>query len=157
MLRLCGPRRGALLTAGSGQLLLTPEQEKFLLAFEQCSLPARQWTHEAHVQMAWLYLQDPDSGQALERIRSGIQRYNARVLKRPGQYHETVTVAFTRVISARLRSGEDWAAFAARNPDLLLKYSEVLSLFYSPDLLASPTARERFVEPDRCPLPAAAQ
>lgn len=104
--------------------------------------------------MAWLYLGESEPGRALEHIRSGIQRYNARALQRPGQYHETVTLAFASIIASRRESGEDWYGFARRNPDLFLSDPPILRRYYSEELLASQTARDKFSEPDLRPLPA---
>src|SRR5437868_1676729 len=72
---------------------------ELLYAFENCTLPASCWTHEAHIRMAWLYLRDDEEATALQLIRSGIQRFNDRVLKKALAYHETITVAFTRLIA----------------------------------------------------------
>ena len=34
--------------------------KEFLAAFENCSLTRENWTHAAHVRMAWLYLSTGD-------------------------------------------------------------------------------------------------
>ena len=38
---------------------------EMLLAFERCTLPAKAWTHEAHVRVAWTYLERHDEATAL--------------------------------------------------------------------------------------------
>ena len=48
----------------------------FLAAFEACTIPRADWTHEAHVRMAWLYLTRLPFADALHRVRAGIRRYN---------------------------------------------------------------------------------
>ena len=131
-----------------------PADRDFLRAFEQCSLPEAGWTHEAHLRMAWLYLSALPFELALERIREGILRYNTRVLGRPDQYHDTITVAFARLIAARLMQGETWTAFLARSTELFER--RLLERYYSPELLASVGARARFTPPDRRALPDAA-
>jgi hypothetical protein len=104
--------------------------------------------------MAWLYLTRLPPADALDRVRGGIRRYNASVSS--DGYHDTVTVAFTLLIRERMEagsSGEDFAAFAARNPDLFGGRSELLGRHYDPATLAAAEARRRFVVPDREPLP----
>ena len=128
--------------------------EEFLAAFEGCTLPKADWTHAAHVRMAWLYLTRLPKSDALARVRGGIRRYNAAVGS--DGYHETVTVAFTLLIRSRMDAagrGEGFAAFAARNPDLFEGRSELLGRHYDPATLADFEARQRFVVPDREPLP----
>jgi len=73
---------------------------EFLAAFEACTIPKADWTHEAHVRMAWLYLTSRPFPDALQRIRTGIRRYNDS-LGGTG-YHDTITVALTRLIASRL-------------------------------------------------------
>ena len=34
--------------------------DEFLAAFEAAAIPRKDWTHEAHVRMAWLYLRTHD-------------------------------------------------------------------------------------------------
>lgn len=130
--------------------------DEFLAAFEACSVPKAEWTHEAHVRMAWLYLSRLPFGDALGRIGQGIRRYNAAVGGPPSAYHETVTVAFARLVHARMAEGcpgEGFATFAARSPDLFWRGQAALLRHYSRAALDSPAARDRFVEPDLEPLP----
>lgn len=126
--------------------------DEFLAAFEATTLPRPAWTHEAHVRMAWLYLTRLPFDQAVQRARAGIRAYNAAQGNHTG-YHDTVTVAFVRLIAARLTAGEGFVAFLARNPDLLDRHRPSLGRHYSRATLESAAARERFVEPDLLPLP----
>lgn len=138
-------------------ITISTEDEKFLHAFETCALPAEAWTHAAHLRMAWLCLgHSPGKdghARALARIRAGIMQYNKEVLDKLPEYHETVTVAFVRLIAARMRSAETWEQFAARNPDLFARKPPVLAAYYSKNLIQSERARASFVEPDLKALP----
>ncbi len=132
---------------------MTPDEASFLQSFEDCTLPADKWTHAAHIRMAWLYLTEDDFAAALGRIRDGIRRYNAEVLDKLSEYHETVTVAFATLVAARMRAGESWQQFALRNKDLFLRSPPALAKYYSTELLMSDAARARFIEPDLRELP----
>gem|GEM_PF-647902 len=124
---------------------ITDDDKKFLQSFEECSLGAKCWTHEAHVRMGWLVMEtSPSFDAALDRIRTGIMRFNSS--KNSIGYHETITVAFARLINSRRVEGENLAAFLARNSDLLDK--NCLKRFYSAETLSSELARKSFVEPD---------
>lgn len=135
------------------QPVVSADDADFLSRFENCELPERDWTHLAHVRVAWICLQLEPAAEALERVRSGILRYNTSVLRRPQRYHDTVTVAFTCLIHARMRPGERWRDFADRIDDLLDRDEPVLHRHYSPEVLASEGARTRFLPADRAPLP----
>ncbi|MCC6977859.1 MAG: hypothetical protein IT343_06025 [Candidatus Melainabacteria bacterium] len=100
--------------------------------------------------MGWLVLETSSSfEEALERIRCGIMRFNSA--KNSIGYHETITVAFARLIDSRRLAGETLEAFVARNPDLQDK--NCLKRLYSQTILASEEARQQFIEPDLASLP----
>ena len=133
---------------------VSPDDRRFLARFERCTLPESEWTHLAHIRVAWACLQLSDPADSIARIRRGILAYNTAVLGRPEMYHETVTVAYSMLVANRIRDGESWAAFETRIDDLLDKKSPILLRYESSDRLFSAEARKRFVEPDLQALPA---
>lgn len=132
---------------------VVPADLNFLGRFERCELPEFEWTHPAHVRLAWICLSLEPEDKALVRIREGILRYNTEVLHRRHKYHETVTVAFTHIVAARMRHGESWSDFAEHISDILDPGRPVLLRYYSEHRLYSDEARRRFIEPDRENLP----
>ena len=74
--------------------------------FEEGTLDRSDWIHRAHVQMAYIYLRSCLRDEALERIRSGIKRNNARWQASDGPtsgYNETTTDPLTNGRPARSR------------------------------------------------------
>lgn len=126
--------------------------DELLRAFETCAFTRPEWTHEAHVRMAWCYLTRHPYREALECVRCGIQKLNGKIGS-PDGYHETITVAFVRVIADRVVAGEDYRAFRDRNPDLLDRTLPALLRHYSKERLWSQEARKGFIEPDLVDLP----
>jgi hypothetical protein len=112
------------------------------------------------VRVAYCYLRQHPFEEALERVRAGIQKFNA-ANKVPESatsgYNETTTVAFVRLVDATMRAyggvmpTGDSQAFCETHPQLLQKH--VLRLFYSPQRRMHPDAKARFVEPDLTALP----
>lgn len=127
-------------------------EELFLAAFEARVLTRAEWTHEAHVHMAWLYCRrEPTRAHALEKMRIGIQRLNASLGTDPVLYHETVTCAFGTIIHCRATSPDaprTWPAFCAANPDLFDRDAPILHRYYTPETLASDAARRDFLHPE---------
>jgi hypothetical protein len=78
------------------------DDAEFLAAFESCELPRDDWTHTAHVRMAWLYLRRGPLDEMMSVVCQGIRRYNARQ-RRELAYHETITRAFLVLIDLRMR------------------------------------------------------
>jgi hypothetical protein len=130
---------------------------RLLEQFESCTLPREQWVHRAHIRVAYLYLVRHPFDLAVEKMRSGIQRYNAAVGVVDGLhtgYHETITQAWMRLIAVTIREqgrGKDSEDFCRQQPHLLQR--TVLRLFYSRERIMSPAAKHNFVEADLTPLP----
>lgn len=130
--------------------------QALLRDFESRALTDDEWTHEAHLRVAFIYLTRHGQDGALRRLRAGIRALNATHGK-TGAYHETITVAWARILGERLARPSIWyhsEAFLADHPELLGPPSDAaLSKHYSPARLATKRARDNFVEPDRAPLP----
>jgi hypothetical protein len=126
--------------------------DEFLAAFEAVAFTRPEWTHEAHVRMAWAYLSRLAFAEALHKVRTGIQKLNAKIGS-PDGYHETITVAFVRVIASRMEDGESYGLFGDRNPELFDRTLAALLHHYTKERLHSPEARRAFIEPDVKPLP----
>lgn len=134
--------------------------DELLRRFEDTTLPYEEWTHRAHVKVAFLYVRDRPFAEALEHVRRGIQRFNAAKDVPEGPttgYNETTTVAFLHLVAATHRAyggilpTPDAEAFCDTHPQLLSKH--ILRLFYSPGRRSDPRAKTEFVPPDLAPLP----
>jgi hypothetical protein len=81
--------------------------DEHLQAFENLILPFPQWTHRAHVKIAFTYLHRHPFEEALIRMRDGVKSYNARnaVTESPNSgYNETTTHAFLHLIAATMQA-----------------------------------------------------
>ena len=119
---------------------------EFVRAFESCELPPECFHHRDHIRLAWIYFHQYGEAEATRRIEESIRRYAAH-LGISEKYHQTITVAWMRLVAAAARLNDgDFEDFARCNPELFDK--SALSAFYSSAVLGSQVARERFVEPD---------
>jgi hypothetical protein len=122
-------------------------------AFERCELPRAAWTHRAHLVTALWYLvhYGPDEGG--ERVRAGIQRFNAAngVAQTPdGGYHETITRFYLWAVARHLRDAPHDASIADLASTLVAAWGDKNRPleYYSHDRLFSWEARTAWVEPD---------
>lgn len=77
------------------------EIDSLIHAFQECSLPRSQWTHEAHLTVALWYLFYDSEQEAINAVRNGIKRYNSVQgieTTKDGGYHETLTLFWVRTI-----------------------------------------------------------
>jgi hypothetical protein len=129
-------------------------------AFHDGTLPAAQWTHAAHLRIAWLHLARYELDEAHLRMRVGIIRLNAAhglVETAERGYHETLTrVWLVLVAAARHRApGPDSTHLFAEPRDTAARGldREAPLAYYSRARLFSVAARARFVPPDLAELP----
>ena len=121
-----------------------------LEAFVDTTLPADQFHHRQHVEVAWRFVRNYGMPAALGEFTAAIRRF-ADAKGATGLYHETITWAFLLLIAERQAKCEAarWEDFAAANPDLLVWKPSVLDRYYSSEVLKSDLARKVFVFPDR--------
>jgi hypothetical protein len=120
---------------------------EFLRAFEDTTLEP--FHHSDHLRVTYLYLRQFGEAQTRTRLGPAILRYAcARNASR--KFHETITQAWIGLVAAASKNKADFDTMLQAHPELLDK--NVLGIYYSPELLQSPEARELWVEPDRQPL-----
>src|SRR5262245_46179590 len=123
-------------------------------AFHDRALSHAEWTHTAHLRVAWLHLARYALDEAHLRMRVGIIRLNAAhglVGTEKRGYHETLTRVWLGLVreASRRTPCADSASFLAApglERDAPLRY-------YSRERLFSVAARAMYVAPDLAALP----
>ena len=129
--------------------------DALLERFVDTTLPAEEFHHAQHVEVAWRFVCRYGMPLALGEFTAAIKRF-AAAKGANGLYHQTITWAFLLLIAERQarRPAETWEAFAAANPDLLCWKPSVLEKYYSSEVLKSELARRVFVMPTASGSPA---
>ena len=122
---------------------------ELLEKFVDTTLPADQFHHQQHVQVAWLFVRKYGMPLAISEFTAAIKRF-ADAKGATGLYHETITWAFLFLIADRQarQSNETWQDFQSANQDLLTWKPSILERYYSKELLASDLAKRTFLMPD---------
>jgi hypothetical protein len=113
-----------------------------------------QFDHRAHVRLAYILLAEAEIDSAADRMRAELLAFIARNAVDPAKYHETITRAWilaVRHFMDRTSSSGSADEFIDANPILLDR--KIMLTHYSAELLFSPDARARFVEPDLQRIP----
>ena len=136
----------------SAVALSDPRIEETVHAFETATVDPADFNHEAHIKVAWGYLQEHDQLEAINRFTAAIKRLTQK-LGVPDKYHETITWFYLLKIaeSCHGNTKADWHTFKAANPDLFAWNPSIVQTYYSDGLLSSETARRLFVLPDLMP------
>ncbi|CAG0897112.1 unnamed protein product [Cyprideis torosa] len=130
--------------------------ELFMTAFETQTLFFEDWTHEAHIRMAWNYIRDLGRDAATSNIKEGILKFNAKnYCKVDRGYHETVTLFYihmvTEAISRTSPPAASFESFIESNQHLLDR--GLLFHYYSKETINNPESMKKFFPPDINPLP----
>ncbi|MCP4335773.1 MAG: hypothetical protein GY785_24255 [Gammaproteobacteria bacterium] len=125
-----------------------PQVDLTIEQFETGRINPERFDHEAHVYVAWLYVQAYEQAEAIARFDSALKRLTLQ-LGIPGKYHATITWFFLLLIGDRCRDNEGWQAFCSRNQDLINDSKAILRRYYSNERLFSEAARTHFVLPDK--------
>jgi len=128
--------------------------DEFMQAFETCRLSSDDFDHRGHLRIAWLLLRRHPLDRAIEEICSGIARI-ARHFGAPEKFNRTLSAALVRLMAhAAARSpDESFEAFLTANPAFVHDVRGLLAQYYSPGLLQSADAKQRFAMPDLQRLP----
>jgi hypothetical protein len=132
--------------------------EALVARFRTCTLPKAAWTHFAHLRVGAWHVHHRGAAAALAALREGIRRLNdshGTVNSPTSGYHETITVAYVRLIEAFFATFDDAVPFDDRLAALLagpLADRSALLHYWSKERLLSPEARAAWIEPDLGPL-----
>ena len=121
---------------------------EFLSAFEDTTLEP--FHHRDHLRVTFLYLRQFGEPETKERLAAAILRY-AAARNVSEKYHQTITLAWIRLVATASKTVQHFDAMLEAYPDLLDK--NLLERYYSPELLKSSEARAQWVEPDRDLIP----
>lgn len=133
---------------------ISAEDRAFRQAFEALKVGADDFNHRAHVRLAYIYLCEMPVDEAGVAMKRALLAFLAHLGAEPTKYHETITRAWIKAVRHFMANTEPCDSadeFIDRNPKLL--DSKIMLSHYSAEVLFSPTARGRYVEPDIEPIP----
>jgi hypothetical protein len=132
---------------------LSEADRAFRVAFESFAVAPADFTHQAHVRLAYVYLVEGDVESAVQRMREALLGFLEHHGLPRSKFHETITRAWVLAVRHFMNKSSSASAsdFITRNPELL--DSRIMLTHYSASVLFSAEAREAFVEPDLDPIP----
>ncbi len=125
----------------------------FIQQFEQCTLPAHEWTHEAHLIAGVWYAFHYHAPASLAQMKKRIISYNEAVgtiNSEQSGYHETITCFWMKVIQDFLDEGKFSSVLQAVSAFLpsRLNRRDLIFFYYSREFLCSVEARMEYIPPD---------
>jgi hypothetical protein len=106
------------------------------------------------VRLAYIYLCEQSVDKAHESMKNALLAFLDHLGVKQGKYHETITRAWIKAVDYFMSISSPCASadeFIQGNPDLL--NPKIMLSHYSAEVLFSPEARAKFVNPDIQPIP----
>jgi len=111
------------------------------------------FTHEAHLRLAWLHIQQYGADKACRTVADLIKNF-AFALGAKAKFNMTVTVAAVKTVHHFMQksTSEYFEEFIAEFPKLRDNFNELLAKHYSRDIHSMAIAKHVYVEPDKLPF-----
>jgi hypothetical protein len=121
--------------------------------FENCELAPAVFNHEAHLRIAWIYINRYGVEKAVISLCSQLRNYVSRVGAFT-KYNETLTIAAVRMVyHFMLKSkSHNFRDFISENLRLTHNFKELLLQHYKTDIFTSETAKREYLLPELLPF-----
>lgn len=121
--------------------------------FSNGEFPAAWFSHEAHLRLAWIHLDQYGLAGAMHTIPLQIQRFVA-ALGASDKYNHTVTLAAIQAVHhfRQKATSSTFEELIAEFPRLKYNFQDLLAAHYSYDLFHSTAARTQYQAPDLLPF-----
>ena len=140
--------------ASAPSYLIGPEEcEAFLAEFEAGAVPSAEWTHQAHIAMATVYL-SRYGDSVLPHTRAALRNHLLSRGRSIGLYHETLTIFWLGIIAEAMQTqtGQPLHTVVRCNCTTFGGQSKLHQRYYSFDVFNSSEAHTRWMPPDLLPL-----
>jgi hypothetical protein len=127
--------------------------EQFEQQFQEATLDAHLFTHEAHVRLAWIHVKKYGIEQAIQNVTTQLRAY-VETLGATDKYNETLTVAAVKAVyHFYLRTEHvSFQDFILKNKRLKENFRELMNAHYSTDIFRSEAAQKHFLAPELLPF-----
>jgi len=120
--------------------------------FESCEINPADFRHYQHLTVALWYIKEFPYDIASDKLRAGIRKLAAAYGKTG--YHETITLFWLMVVREFVSKASTTESICKLANRLMTSCTgkDLVNEYYSKELIASPEAKHRWVEPDLKPL-----
>ena len=122
---------------------------EFTKQFIKGTLNPKVFNHEAHLRLAWLYIDQSGIKQAEEDIQNQLQNF-VEIVGAKDKYHKTLTIVAIRIVNHFMQKSKsnNFADFINEFPQLKFEFKELVNTHYSFNIFNSAKAKTEFLKPD---------
>ena len=121
--------------------------------FIRCKLSPSEFTHEAHLRLAWINISKYGIKQAEDNIQTQLQKF-VEFAGSKGKYNTTLTIAATKAVYHFMMKSNtnNFKDFITEFPRLKYNFRELMNCHYKVDIYNSGKAKKEFLKPDLLPF-----
>lgn len=121
--------------------------------FQNCELSPKLFSHEAHLRLAWIHINQYGAAKAIQNITNQIKNY-VKHLDAEDKYNETLTVAAIKVVEHFMNKSQsdNFQDFIIEYPRLKNNFKTLIDAHYGFDIFNSKKAKQKYLEPDLLPF-----
>ena len=127
--------------------------EEFEQQFKSCEFDPHQFSHRAHLRLAYVHIRKYGLEEAIRNLCLQIAIYD-RTHDEGIKYHETITIVAARIMDHFMnkQTSEGFDALLEEFPALEKDFMGLINQHYSINLFTHPTAKIEYLEPDLRPF-----
>ncbi|NER16460.1 hypothetical protein [Spongiivirga citrea] len=121
--------------------------------FENCLMKPAEFTHSAHLRLAYIHITKYGIDKALKNIETQLQVF-VDFAGAKEKYHKTLTNAAVQAVYHHMKKAQSttYIDFLEEFPALQYNFKELINSHYSFDIFNSAEARTKFILPDLQPF-----
>lgn len=126
---------------------------EFEQQFNSCELSPEDFSHEAHLRLAWININQYGIEQAEQNIQSQLKRY-VEFIGAKDKYNTTLTVAAIKSVYHFMRKSKSasFKDFIVEFPRLKYGFKDLMNSHYGFDIYNSEKAKSEYLVPDLLPF-----
>lgn len=126
---------------------------EFERKFNSCKLDPSDFSHEAHIRLAWINIKFYGIGQAEKNIQNQIKKF-VDFVGASEKYNTTLTIAAIKIVyHFFLKSRSDnFKDFISEFPRLKYNFKDLMNSHYGLDIINSRKAKMEYLKPDLMPF-----
>ena len=127
--------------------------EEFAKQFANKTLKPQLFSHEAHLRLAWIHINQYGEELAIQNICSQIKAFD-QTFGDGTKYHKTLTIAAIKAVSHFIgkSNSNTFQEFIEEFPRLKSNFKDLMGAHYGFDIFNNEEAKANYLEPDLLPF-----
>lgn len=121
--------------------------------FKNCELNPSIFSHEAHLRLVWIHINNYGVGEAIKNVQLQLQNFVTHIGAKD-KYNATLTIAAVKAVNHFMLKSKssNFEDFIQEFPRLKYNFKDLMAFHYGIDIYNSKEAKAMYLEPDLLPF-----